>query len=400
MPFEIVRNDITNMRVDAIVNTTNPDPVVGYGVDAGINQKAGPKLLEARKKIGKIRVGSAAITPGFDLSSRYVIHAVGPVWQGGSQGEEKLLRKCYESSLRLARWHRCESIAFPLMCAGNHGFPKQLALNIALDVIQNFLKKHEMHVILVVFSRDAFRLSESVQQNIASFIDDHYIDETNLKQYGVADKCSVRGIQQTMILQEQMDQRHRWILEEQERCQREELEQTGELPDLYGISLPSAVMEEPEEVEDACDDRPTTRRKAKAVPSLPRLVPAPKPKPTLKELLEHTDAGFSETLLKLIDQTGKKDSEVYNKANVSRQHFSKIRNNPDYKPTKPTAIAFAIALELDLDQTRDLIGRAGYALTNSSKFDVIIMYFIQQRNYNMFDINAALFEFDQSLLGA
>lgn len=400
MPFEIIRNDITNMQVDAIVNTASPEPVVGYGVDAGINQKAGPKLLEARKKIGKIRVGSAAITPGFNLSAKYVIHAVGPVWQGGNQGEEKLLRKCYESSLRLARWRRCESIAFPLMCAGNHGFPKQLALNIALDVIQNFLKKHEMHIVLVVFSRDAFRLSESVQQNIASFIDDHYIDETNLKQYGVADKCSVRGIQQTMILQKQMDQRHRWILEEQERCQWEELEQTGELPDLGSLPLPSMFMEKAEEVEDACDDRPTTRRKAKAVPSLPRLVPAPKPKPTLKELLEHTDAGFSETLLKLIDQTGKKDSEVYNKANVSRQHFSKIRNNPDYKPTKPTAIAFAIALELDLDQTRDLIGRAGYALTNSSKFDVIIMYFIQQRNYNMFDINAALFEFDQSLLGA
>ena len=399
MPFEIVRNDITNLRVDAIVNTASPEPVVGYGVDMGINQKAGPKLLEARKRVGRIRVGSAAVTPAFDLSAKYVIHAVGPVWQGGGQGEEKLLRKCYETSLRLARRHRCESIAFPLMCAGNHGFPKQLALNIALETIRNFLEKHEMHVILVVFSRDAFKLSESVQQNIVSYIDDHYIDETNLKQYGVADKCSVRGLQQTAILKEQMDQRHRWLLEEQERRRREELEKTGELPNLGSLPLPSQSVEE--EWEDACDYRPTRPRKmAKPAISLPRLVPEPKPKLTLAELLQHTDAGFSETLLKLIDQTGKKDSEIYTKANVSRQHFSKIRNNPDYKPTKSTAIAFAIALELNLDQTRDLIGRAGYALTNSSKFDLIIMYFIQQRNYNLFDINAALFEFDQSLLGA
>ena len=358
MPFQIVRNDIVNMRVDAIVNTTNPQPVIGYGTDSAVHAKAGPELLKARQRLGKIRVGGAGITPGFDLAANYVIHSVGPVWQGGEQGEQALLRSCYERSLKLAHRMDCKSVAFPLISAGNHGFPKPLALQIAMETISAFLMKHEMDVSLVVFSRDAFKLTERVFQGVSSYIDENYVQEKNLQQYGTADKCAVRGQQQALILEEQI----RYT----EAC------------------LPSAGWELKE-----------------AMPKKSRgfSLPLPRPKPTLAQLLKETDAGFSETLLKLIDRTGRKDSEVYTKANVSRQHFSKIRNNPDYKPTKATALAFAIALELDLDQTRDLIGRAGYALTNSSKFDVIIRYFIEQKNYDLFEINAALFEFDQSLLG-
>ena len=366
MPFQIVRNDITNMQVDAIVNTANPKPVISYGVDAGIHQKAGPKLLEARQKVGPIPVGDAAITPGFDLSAKYVIHAVGPVWLDGSHEEETLLRTCYERSLKLAKRYRCRSVAFPLMSAGNHGFPKSLALQIAMNAISEFLMENDMQVYLVVFSRDAFQLSEKLFQGVSSFIDENYILEKNLQQYGLGDKCAVRGVQQEMILREQM--------------RRRQAEETACFD-----AAPCAPMAA----------QPEAKPKKAASFSLP----FSKAKPSLAELLAETDAGFSETLLKLIDRTGKKDSEIYSKANVSRQHFSKIRNNPDYKPTKATAIAFAIALELNLEQTRDLIGRAGYALTNSSKFDVIIMYFIRERNYNLFDINAALFEFDQSLLG-
>ena len=374
MPFEIVRNDITNMQVDAIVNTANPKPVIGYGVDAGIHQKAGPKLLEARRKIGSIPVGDAAITPGFDLDAKYVIHAVGPVWLDGSHREEKLLRSCYERSLKLAKRYRCRSVAFPLMSAGNHGFPKPLALQIAMNAISEFLMDNEMQVYLVVFSRDAFQLSEKLFQSVSSFIDENYILEKNLQQYGLGDKCAVRGIQQEMILREQMRRRQA----EETACAEESV---------------------------CLDAAPCAPMAAQPEPAPPKAsakgfsLPFSKARPSLAELLAETDAGFSETLLKLIDRTGKKDSEIYTKANLSRQHFSKIRNNPGYQPTKPTAIALALALELDLEQTRDLIGRAGYALTNSSKFDVIIMYFIRERNYNLFDINAALFEFDQSLLG-
>lgn len=366
MPFQIVRNDIANMQVDAIVNTANPKPVIGYGTDAGVHSKAGPLLLEARKKIGDIRVGDAAITPGFELPARYVIHTVGPVWQGGHRGEKALLRRCYERSLHLAVRQGCESVAFPLISAGNHEFPKDIALEIAMQVIGQFLMKEELQVYLVVFSRDAFRLSEKLFTEVSSYIDDTYVYQTNLQQYGVTDKCSIRSNQQREILHQQQLQR------------KMEVAQTMEAMPRYAPS----------------------QAKREELPKKVKSLPFRKPKLTLAQLLEQTDAGFSETLLKLIDSSGKKDSQVYTRANVSRQHFSKIRNNPDYKPTKATAVAFAIALELDLEQTRDLIGRAGYALTNSSKFDVIIMYFIGSGNYDLFEINAALFEFDQPLLGA
>lgn len=370
MPFTIVRNDITQMQVDAIVNTANPKPVIGYGADAGIHQKAGPQLLAARQKIGPIRVAEAAITPGFDLKAKYVIHTVGPVWLDGCHQEEKLLHSCYTRSLQLAKRRGCQSIAFPLISAGNHGFPKEIALQTALNAISAFLMKQEMQVYLVVFSRDAFHLSEKLFHDVSSFIDEHYILETNLQQYGVSDKCTVRGAQQELVLQEQLRRRQAalWEAQPDYEC----------LPHSSSVSLPKPK---------------SAKRKSSFA------LPLPKPKPTLQELLAQTDAGFSETLLKLIDQTGKKDSEIYKKANLSKQHFSKIRNNPSYQPTKQTAIALVLALELDLEQTKDLIGRAGYALSNSSKFDLIIRYFIEQGNYNVIEINMALYEFDQSLLG-
>lgn len=345
MPFEIVRNDITNMQVDAIVNSANPRPVIGQGTDSRIHQKAGPQLLQARQKIGSISMGQAAITPAFRLDAKYVIHTVGPVWDGGSYGEEALLRSCYDRSLQLALEYGCRSVAFPLIATSNYGFPRDRALQIAIAAFSAFLMDHEMQIYLVVFDRNAFRLSEKLFHSVASYIDDHYVESWEAATYGT----ETRRIQQSI------------------RRRRDR--------DLYSAGSVCADM----------------------LPCAPMAAPQAR---SLQDLLKQTDAGFSETLLTLIDRTGKKDSEIYTKANVSRQHFSKIRNNPNYKPTKATALAFAIALELDLEQTKDLIGRAGYALTNSSKFDVIIRYFIEQGNYNMMDINTTLFEFDQSLLGA
>ena len=344
MPFEIVRNDITNMRVDAIVNTANPRPVIGLGTDSMIHDKAGPDLLIARQKIGSIDVGCAAITPAYKLHAKYVIHTVGPVWDNGSYGEEALLRNCYDNSLKLAVENKCDSIAFPLISTGNYGFPKDKALQIAISAFSTFLLEHEMLIYLVVFDRTSFKLSEKLFQSVASYIDENYVDECEIASYGTRD--NIRS--------------HRRRRREMEVC-----ESCAMLDELQ----PCAPMQA-----------------SKAM--------------SLEDMLKQTDAGFAETLLDLIDKTGKKDSEIYGRANVSRQHFSKIRNNPNYKPTKPTAVAFAIALELDLEKTKDLIGRAGYALTNSSKFDVIIRFFIESGNYNIMDINTALFEFDQTLLGS
>ena len=340
MPFEIVRNDIANMKVDAIVNTANPRPVVGSGTDATIHQKAGPQLLSARKKIGCIDTGCAAITPAFALQAKYVIHTVGPVWDGGSYGEEALLRSCYDNSLNLALEYGCASIAFPLISTGNYGFPKDKALQIAISVFSTFLLEQEMMIYLVVFDRTSFQLSEKLFQDVASYIDENYVDACAHIRCGTAmkNRPSIRRDRQT---------EERMVVAECTTC----------------YPLPSKTL-------------------------------------SLEDMLKEEDAGFTETLLKLIDKTGKKDSEIYKKALLSKQHFSKIRNNPSYKPTKATAISLALALELDLDATKDLIGRAGYALTNSSKFDLIIQYHIEQKMYNVVEINCVLFKYDQSLLGS
>ena len=345
MPFEIVRNDITQMTVDAIVNTANPRPVIGSGTDAAIHKKAGPALLAARQRIGRIDTGCAAVTPAFELHANYVIHTVGPVCENGSYGEEQHLRSCYDNSLRLALEHGCKSIAFPLISTGNYGFPKDKALQIAISAFSAFLLQHEMQIYLVVFDRTSFRLSEQLFQGVASYIDEHYVEDCGIAAYGAARESRRRPRRRDRELEGRM------VLEECAPC----------------YSMPMA---------------------------------APSKGLSLEDMLKQEDAGFTETLLRLIDNSGKKDSEIYKKALLSKQHFSKIRNNPAYKPTKQTAIALALALELDLDAAKDLIGRAGYALTNSSKFDLIIRYCIENKKYNVVEINCVLFDHDQSLLGS
>lgn len=325
MPLIIVRNDITKMSVDAIVNAANESLLGGGGVDGCIHRAAGPELLQECRTLGGCRTGEARITGAYRLPCRYIIHTVGPVWNGGRCGEREHLASCYRTSLALAKEHDCETVAFPLISSGIFGYPKDQALRVAVDAISEFLAENDMTVYIVIFDRAAYATGNKLFADIAAYIDDHYVDAHT-------------------------------------------------------------------------DSRRERMRRIGVVES--RTLTAPMAASGLDEALAHLDAGFSETLLKLIDRSGKKDAEVYRKANVDRRLFSKIRNNPDYKPSKPTAVAFAIALELSLPETRDLIARAGYALSPSSKFDVIIEYFITQRDYDIFKINEALFAFDQSLLGA
>ena len=325
MPLIIVRNDITKMSVDAIVNAAKESLLGGGGVDGCIHRAAGPELLQECRTLGGCRTGEARITGAYRLPCKYVIHTVGPVWNGGRCGEREQLASCYRTSLALAKEHDCETVAFPLISSGVFGYPKAQALRVAVDTISEFLAENDMTVYIVIFDRAAYATGNKLFADIAAYIDDHYVDAHT-------------------------------------------------------------------------DSRRERMRRVGVVES--RTLTAPMAASGLDEALAHLDTGFSETLLKLIDRSGKKDAEVYRKANVDRRLFSKIRNNPDYKPSKPTAVAFAIALELSLPETRDLIARAGYALSPSSKFDVIIEYFITQRDYDIFKINEALFAFDQSLLGA
>ena len=329
MPFEIVRNDIVNMKVDAIVNTANPRPIIGAGTDKAVYDKAGARLLLARKEIGDIAVGEAAITPAFDLDANYVIHTAGPIWRDGKSSEEALLASCFKNSLRLAKEKECESIAFPLISTGSYGFPKPLALQIAVREISSFLMENEMQIYLVVFEKQSFELSEKLFKSVSSYIDANYVSDKMNLEYGTSKLR--RFDYEEMLLRESS------------------YEITSKIPNLDGM-------------------------------------------------LNNLDRGFSETLLDLIDRTGKKDSEIYKKANVDRKLFSKIRNNADYRPSKTTAIAFAIALELNMDDTNDLLSKAGLALSQSSKFDVIVRYFIENKKYDIFELNSVLFEFDQPLI--
>lgn len=326
MPLEIVRNDITKMQVDAIVNAANQELRMGGGVCGAIFRAAGStELQKACNSLGNCHTGEAVITDGFQLDAKYIIHAVGPVWRGGSNREEELLGACYKNSLNLALSHGCESVAFPLISSGIYGYPKEQALQIAISTISSFLMNHEMLVYIVVFDKKAFQLSEKLFKSIEEFIDEHYVEEIGLD-YG-------------------RNRREEYLLE--------------------------ARMEEVQSSDIILED-----------------------------LVNHLNESFSEMLLRLIEEKGLTDVAVYKNANIDRRLFSKIKNNKDYTPLKKTAVAFAISLRLNLEETNGLLEKAGYTLSRSHKFDVIIEYFIQQENYNIFEINEALFSFDQALLGA
>lgn len=336
MPLEIIRNDLTKVHADAIVNAANSKLLGGGGVDGAIHNAAGLELLEECKTLGGCEVGQAKITKGYNLPAKYVIHTAGPVWNDGNSNEEKLLENCYRNSLRLAKEYKLESIAFPLISSGSFGYPKDKALRTAISVIGEFLLENDMTVYIVVYDKAAFVLSEKLFSSITQFIDDKYVDEKSLRYNGTTARDVLYQLKEV-----QMEQ-----------------------------SSPSTTR--------------TSSRKRKR---------------NLDELVNHVDETFTQMLLRLIDERGMTDSQAYNRANVDRRHFSKIRNDINYKPSKTTVFAFSIALKLSLDETRDLLNRAGFGLSRSSKFDIIIEYFIYEENYDIFEINEALYAFDQHLLG-
>ena len=329
MPLQIVRNDITTMKVDAIVNAANESLLGGGGVDGAIHRAAGPELLQECRTLHGCKTGQAKITKGYRLPAKFVIHTVGPIWRGGGHGERELLVSSYRSSLELALAYGCETVAFPLISSGVYGYPKDQALKVAVDNIGEFLLAHDMTVYLVIFDRAAYTIGGKLFDDIAAYIDDRYVEaHTDSREA----------------------QRRRMVIS----------------------SMP---MEE---------DAPFA---AAAVPH------------GLDQALRKLDESFSQMLLRKIDERGMTDAQCYKKANIDRKLFSKIRSDVHYKPSKPTAMAFAVALELSLEEAREMLEKAGFAFSHASKFDIIVEYFIAHQNYNIFEINEALFAFDQSLLG-
>ena len=337
MPFQIIRSDITKVSADVIVNTANPKPIAGSGTDSAVYAAAGADaLLAERKKIGEIRPGQAAFTPAFSLPAYYIIHTVGPAWIDGQHGEKDILRACYENTLALAVTLKAGSIAFPLISAGSYGFPKDEALNIALSEIGKFLLTHEMKVILVVFGKEEFALSEKLAGSVEAFLDEQQV--LALKQAEYADGRTS---------------------EPNRRIRCAENYRFGNLPEGVGRN-------------------------------------SGKP---LEQFLSDAGDSFQQRLFRLIDASGMDDVSVYKKANIDRKVFSRIKCKPDYKPSKKTAVAFAVALKLGMREMLDLLACAGITLSKSDRFDLIISYCVQNGIYDIFEINAILFQYGQPLLG-
>lgn len=364
MPFIIVRNDITKMKVDAIVAAANTALRSGGGVNGAIHRAAGPELLAECQRLGGCARGQAKITKAYRLPCKYVIHTVGPVWQGGGHGERDALVSCYRSSLELALEYHCETIAFPLISSGAYGYPKDHALHIAKNVICDFLQDHDITVYLVLFDREAYQIGSIRFDTIAAYIDQRYVESHTDSAAERARRYSYR---------------------------KPEMQTAAFEDDAFQKNLISRISD------GAMPSPPSeTASEAAAAPMAPPDIPADW---DLADALREIDEGFSQALLRLIDQRGMTDSQCYKKANISRKLFSKIRSNPAYRPSKPTAVAFAVALELSLDETEEFLRKAGFALSRSSKFDIIIEFFISRQCYNVLVINEALFAFDQPLLG-
>ena len=360
MPFEIIRQDITDMKTDAIVNPTNNKlQPSSSGVCGSIFKKAGfQKLQNACQKIGSIKIGDAVITKGYNLGCKYIIHTVGPVWRDGKNNESTLLYNTYINCLKLAKYKKCKSIAFPLISSGNFGYPKDKALKIATKAIKDFLSENDMLIYLVVFDKKSFKISKNLFDSIKQYIDDNYVDAHKDKRYkqniDILDDVDSSTVLYSMTKPKSKSKKSKLFSKK---------------------SSPIEINEEASPLPFELDDEES-----------------------LLYALSNTEDTFSESLLKLIDESGLTDAQVYKKANIDRRLFSKIRKNKDYTPSKSTVLSLAIALELDINKTKDLLRKAGFALSHSNKFDIIIEYFISNNTYDIYTINEVLFAFDQNTL--
>ncbi len=394
MAFQIVRNDITKITADAIVNTANPEPTFMAGTDSAIYLAAGAdELLAERAKIGPIAEGEVAVTPAFNLDAKYIFHTVGPVWNGGGEGEKETVRKCYLNCLKKACELGIESIAFPLISTGVYGFPKAEALLIATSVFSEFLADHELDITLVVFDNESFTLSGKIFAGVNEYIDENYAAEkiseeyafTGGAAYGAGFGAAASGAGFERAAEEVCEDKEAALIEEREKEREERRNRRKNL--LHSVRDYTGLE--------------ARGKSAMAVPaaSMAQMEAASKPQRSLDDVVKNVSETWSQSLLRLITEKGYTDTEVYKRANADRKLFSKIRSNKDYQPKKATALAFALALKLNIDETKDLLGRAGYALSKSNITDLIVEYFIENQVYDIMTINLALYEHNEPLLG-
>lgn len=399
MPFTIERNDLASVSADAIVVAANEDLQITGGVGEAVAKAAGfTNVQEACNAIGHCPTGSAVATPAFDLPAKVIIHAVDPIWQGGSQNEVALLRDAYDAALSCAAENNAHSIALPLLSAGIYGFPADISLSVAQNAIHDYLDSHDTEIRLVLFDRTALQAGLSSYDRIAEYIDDVYVDkqldarkkarrtETLSDAFLTAAGTAYGALSASpSAVSPTAASPSAAILSSLFSSRKDTEKETSE--DLEGADTQDSV--------EAVYEGPLTEN-YNYEESLARETPSKSS--SLSDLLDSLDASFSTTLLALIDTKGMTDAQVYKRANMSRQLFSKIRSDTFYKPTKKTVLALAIALELDLSTTEDLLRRAGFALSHSNKADIIVEYFIKNNQFDIFEINATLYAFDQPIL--
>ena len=352
MPFKIVRNDITHVKADVIVNTANPKPIYASGTDLAVYQAAGAdELLAERKKVGCIERGDIAVTGAYALNAKYIIHTVGPIWMDGKNNEFETLESCYAKSLQKALELGCDSIAFPLISTGVYGVPKDKALQIAVSVFSRFLLENEMQIILVVFDKKSFQLSGQLVGEIDSFIDANYIRQKRRTEY------SRRPFRCSRIESDITDDS-----EVYEECSRYTEAEESETELFMSIPMPEKAM-------------------------------------SLEEELENVRMSFHDKLFELIGESGMDNKDVWKRANLDRKHFSKIQCDEKYHPKKKTVMSLCIALELDLEQAKDLLARADWAFSPSSKVDLIVQKAIIDKQYDIYQLNLVLFQYTNEILG-
>lgn len=384
MPLNIIRNDISKVKADAIVNTANPNVAIGAGVDQTIYEAAGAEqLLAERAKIGPMKPGQAAYTPAFNLDAKYIIHTIGPAWEGGKYGEYQAVASCYKESLKIADELGCESVAFPLISTGTLGFPKDKALKIAVDEISRFLLEHDMKVYMVVYDKESFVISGKNYAGIRTYIEERDVHPTVSSQarrgtiLGHSLRHSRKDVAASIPYREEFPAAMKESIEEDAWVS------DISMPDNLVEEAMKEVMVEAEEMAPVASYSMPVAGGFGDLPSKPgEIVPS---------------ESFHDMLFRHIDRKDLDDPEVYHRANLDRKLFSKIRN-PHYTPSKKTALALAIALELNLDETIDLLSRAGYALSPASLFDLIVVYCIEHKIYDIYEVNLILFDYTEQYL--
>lgn len=403
MAFKIIRNDITKMNTEAIVNTANDQAAVGTGCDYAVYNAAGyDELLTYRtEKIGFVPEGEAFITPGFKLQAKYIIHAVSPLYMGGNEGEEEKLRSCYRKSLKLAKENGIRSIAFPLISTGGFGYPKEEGMRIAVDEINEFLLNNEMDVFLVVFDDKSNSLGKRIYPKLEEYIDQNYARDKHGEEYGEGFFKSARADEGTTgILSDEGMAEKRYRVKESRRYENADFSVGAAAPSMASATMPNASkapgLGSIFKKKSAKGKTPLMEAEMMA-PEMDEEAPSfldfeTEHESRLEERMKHLSDTFSQYLMYLIQSKKMENADVYKRAIIDKKIFSKIKNNVDYHPQKLTALCLCVGAKLNLDESKDLLARAGYALSPCDKTDIIFSYFIENEIYDMIELDIQLEE--------